>query len=274
MSIALGSETRMNTFMAGDYIDDIVNIAVYPQHIVMYQNNLYGDIAHQLEDFGIIITPDIKYGAGACWQRSTFSGGFNIGYGINVRRFDLGIFASPVEDYWRYGLGVGRTLFDRRFDISFIVRDEFVVEQYEFNVRCKRRRGDFIIMPKYALDHIREPYQYTTHTFGLMVQRLILNEGFVYFIAEYELNRGDITTDYTNIYGGLELPLSRMVVLRLGVWEQFTDGFNVPETKIEPGISLRIREFTIDFHLDKDRLFDKELTFFNSFGLDLNFGRF
>ncbi|UCG93086.1 MAG: hypothetical protein JSV97_05115 [candidate division WOR-3 bacterium] len=274
MSVAWANETRMATLMAGDYIDDIVNIAVYPHHIVMYQNNLYGDITSELEDYGIVIAPDIKYGAVAFWQKGVSSGGFNLGYAIKFRKFDIGILFSPVENHLQYGFGIGRTFFNRHFDLSFIVNDATNDEWYQFNFSGRQRRGDYVIMPKYALNHIRAPFEYTRHNFGLMLQRLILNEGFVYFIAEYELQRGDISTDYTNFYAGLELPLTRIVVLRLGVHEQFIDGFERSDTRIEPGIGLRIREFNLDFHLNQDRLFDKEVTFFNSFGLDLNFGKF
>jgi len=35
--------------MAGDYIDDLINIDLYPHQIVMYANNLYGDIEDQIE---------------------------------------------------------------------------------------------------------------------------------------------------------------------------------------------------------------------------------
>jgi len=264
----------METFMAGDYIDDIVNIAVYPHHIAMYQNNLYGDITRGVEDYGIIIAPDIKYGAFACWQKGIYLGGFNLGYAINFRKFDIGIFASPVEDHLQYGFGIGRTFFDRRFDLSFLVSDALNDEWYQFNFRCTGRKGDYIIVPKYVLKQVREPYEYTRHRFGVMLQRRILNEGFVYFIAEYDFRQGDISIDFTNIYAGLELALSRVVMLRLGVFEQFDDGFETPVWQIEPGIGLRIREFNLDFHLNQDRLFDKEVTLFNSFGLDLNFGRF
>ena len=54
----------------------------------------------------------------------------------------------------------------------------------------------------------------------------------------------------------------------------FIDGFESPEWFVEPGISIRIREFTLDFHLNQERLYDKDVTLFNSFGLELNFGRF
>ncbi len=270
------SQTRMATFMAGDYIDDITNIGIYPHHIIMYENNLYGDITEEFEDCGLIIAPERKYGAFACWQNNVSGNGFNFGYAINLHNFDIGISGSPVKDSRRFGIGIGRKFFRRRFDLSFLLGDDTNEEWYKFNLRCAGRRGDFIIVPKYALDRIRKPYDHTKHRIGVMLQRLILNEGFVYFIAEYDFSRGDIEYDYTHIYGGLELPLTRRIILRCGVKESFTEGFESPQWQIEPGFSIRIREFSLDFHINKDTLFEDDFTFFifNSFGLDLNFGRF
>lgn len=268
------NQTRMGIFMAGDYIDDLVNIDIYPHRIAAYENNLYGDVTAGSGDYGIILTPDIKYGALACWQNAVPDNGFNIGYGINLRKFDIGISGSPVKDLSRFGIGVGRTYFDKRFDLSFLMSDAINEEWYKFNLRLSKRKGDFVIVPKYTLNHAKVPYEYNRHRIGIMLQRLILNEGFVYFIAEYDFSRGDIENDYTHIYAGLELPVTKTIVLLFGIKENFINGFESPEWQIEPGISIRIREFSFDFHLNEERLFDKEVTLFESFGLDLNFGKF
>jgi hypothetical protein len=274
VNVVWANHTRMATFMAGDYIDDLVNIALYPHHIVSYENNLYGDIANQLDDYGIIIAPEKKFGALACWQNMAPAYDFNIGYGIKLFNFDIGVSGSPVEDHFKMGFGLGRTFFSRRFDLSLLFSDGVNDEWLKFNLRCSRRRGDFIIVPKYTLDYVSEPNEFNRHRIGLMLQRLILNEGFVYFIAEYDFTQGDVESDYTNIYAGLELPLGRRIGLRLGAQETFSNGFESPKWQVEPGISIRIREFSIDFHLNKESLFDKETTLFKSFGLDLNFSRF
>lgn len=260
--------------MAGDYIDDMINIGLYPHQMVMYENSLYGDITTELEDYGIIFAPDIKYGAFGCWQSPEPARGFNVGYAINLFKFDVGVSGSPVKDHMQFGFGIGRAYFSKRFDLSFLVSDELNDKWFKFNLRCAWRKGDFIIVPKYTLDYTREPYEYNRHRIGLMLQRLILNEGFVYFIAETDLSRGDIEDDYTHIHAGLEIPLSRRIALIFGIKENFSNGFESPEWQIEPGISLHIREFTLDFHLNQDRLFNKNATLINSFGLDLNFGRF
>jgi hypothetical protein len=275
LNFAGANDTRMGTLMAGDYIDDLINITVYPHQIGLYHNNLWGDITeNNVEDYGIIITPDIKYGALAIWEPGLSDARFNIGYGISIFNFDVGAFVSPVEEHTQFGFGLGRSFFTRRFDLSFIVNDEVGIEWYQFNLRLSKRKTEFIIVPKYKLDYHREPYEYTNHRIGLMLQRLILNEGFVFFIAEYDFSRGDIQSKYTKFYVGLELPLNRIFIMRLGVSEVFTDGFENPQWFVEPGIGLKIREFSLDFHLNKDRLFDKDVTIVNSFGLDLNFGRF
>jgi len=272
------NKTRMGTLMVGDYIDDLVNISVYPHHIAIYSNNFYGDISKSVEDYGIIITPDIKYGALAFWQTDSISGlpggGFNIGYAINLHKFDIGAFGSLIENRTQFGFGFGRSFFASRIDLSFLMNDETDNTWYQFNLRLSKRKTEFIIVPKYKLNYFREPYKYSNHRIGLLLQRLILNEGFVFFAAEYDLSRGDIAFDHTNIYAGFELPLSRILVLRLGVHEQFTNGFETPQWQLEPGIGLQIREFSLDFHLNKERLSDKETTLVNSFGLELNFGRF
>lgn len=274
VNLAWANQTRMGIFMAGDYIDDLVNIDIYPHQIAAYENNLYGDITAESGNYGIILTPDIKYGALACWQNAVPDNGFNIGYGINLRKFNIGISGSPIKDHIRFGISIGRTYFSKRFDISFLVSDAINGEWYKFNLRLSKRKGDFMIVPKYTFDHVQEPYEYNRHRIGLMLQRLILNEGFVYFIAEYDFSRGDIENDYTHIYAGLELPMTKKIALLFGIKENFINGFESPEWQIEPGISIRIREFSLDFHLNGEGLFDEEVTLFESFGLDLNFGRF
>lgn len=276
VNLVQASQTRMTTLMAGDYIDDITNIGIYPQHIIVYENNLYGDITRDVKHFGMIIAPKKMYGAFACWQNNRSGNGFNVGYAINLHRFDIGISGSPVEDNERFGIGVGRTFFGRRFDISFLLGNGTNEEWYKFNLRLSGRKGDYVIVPKYSLAFHQEPYDYNRHKIGIMLKRLILNEGFVFCVAEYELSRGDIDSDYTYVYGGFELPISRRIVLRSGARERFTEGFESPEWEIETGFSVRIREFSFDFHINTDTLFQDEFTLFifNSFGLDLNFGRF
>lgn len=275
-NLVQASQTRMTTLMARDYIDDITNIGVYPQHIVIYENNLYGDISRQVDHFGMIIAPKKKYGAFACWQNNVSGNGFNVGYAINLQRFDIGISGSPVEDMQRFGIGIGRKFFDRRFDLSFLLGDGTNEEWYKVNLRLAGRRGDYVIVPKYSLDFHQEPYDYNRHRIGIMLQRLVLNEGFVFCIAEYDFSRGDIDNDYTRVYGGFELPLNKRIVLRSGAQETFTEGFESPEWQIECGFSVRVREFSLDFHINTDTLFEDEFTLFifKSFGLDLNFGRF
>ena len=272
---AQANETRMQTLMAGDYLDDLINIGIYPQHMVLYDNNFYGDIKNEAkEDYGIIITPDIKYGTLAFWQAALIGDRFNIGYAIKLFKFDLGAYVSPIKDRFQFGLGVGRACFAHRIDLSFIANDEPDNEWYQFNIRFSKRKLDFIIIPKYKLNYSREPYEYSDHRIGLMLQHLILNEGFVFFGAEYELSRGDIESDHTNIFTGFELPLTKIVVLRLGVHEQFSDGFETPTWAIEPGIGLQIRGFSLDFQLNKQTLYSENENLLKSFGLDLNFGRF
>jgi hypothetical protein len=96
----------------------------------------------------------------------------------------------------------------------------------------------------------------------------------VFLGAEYRFSRGDIEYDSTRINAGVELKLSRLLVLRCGVAENFDGSFENAQWQIEPGIGLRVRDFNIDVHLNKDRFFDKEQTIFKSLGLDFNFGRF
>jgi hypothetical protein len=274
MSAVQADQTRMDVLMAGDYIDDIVNIGIYPHHIAQYQNFIYGDIKSTLTDYGIMVSLLPKLGALGLWQNPEPGRGFNIGYAIDLKKIEIGLFASPVEDNMVFGIGVGRGFFDKRFDLSFLVSDAVNDEWYKFNVRFARRRNDFVFVPKYTLDYVTEPFEYTRHRIGLMLQRLIFNEGFVFLIAEYDISRGDIESELTHIHGGIDLPISRKVGVMLGIKENFTEGFESLEWFVEPGISVRIREFRFDFHLNQERLFDKDVTFFNSFGLELSFGRF
>ncbi len=268
------NQTRMGILMAGDYLDDVTNINIYPQQITTYRNGLYGDITSTLDDYGIIISPVSKYGALACWQNATATTEFYIGYAITLFNFDIGIAGSPVKDNLKFGFGIGRTFFNRRIDLSFHGTDTPTDGWYKFNLRITKRKGDFAVVPKYALDYVRVPDEYNRHRIGLVLQRLILNEGFVYLGAEYDFTRGDIQNDYTNVYAGLEVPLGRRVALLLGVKEIFINGFESPQWFVEPGISIRIREFTLDFHINEERLFDRYTNFINSFGLELRFGRF
>jgi hypothetical protein len=274
VSLGQASETRMATLLAGDYLDDIVNIGVFPHHIILYYNSLYGDIKQEIEDYGIIFTPDMKYGALGIWQYGMTNGKFNIGYAINILRFSCGAFVSPTKDHFQFGIGLGRSFFNRRIDLSFLVNDERNNEWYLFTLRFSQRKADLIIIPRYRLNYLRTPYEYSNHRIGLMVQRLVLNDGFVFLGAEYELNRGDISSNHTNIYAGCELTLNRTFILRLGITENFTDGFNTPQWQVAPGIGLQIKGFNIDLHLNRNWLYDKDVTPFNSFGLDLNFSRF
>lgn len=266
--------TRTDILMAGDFIDDIVYIDQYPHMLMGYTNFLYGDIKQELSGYGFILSPERKYGAFGCWQNVRTGKGFNVGYAVQLMNFDIGISGSPVTDHYRIGIGIGRAFFSRRIDVSFLATDAIDEESVQFNARVTYRRGDFVLMPKYALTVLQKPLEYNRHRIGMMIQRLILNDGFVYFIAEYDFSRGDITDDLTHIHAGLDLPLNRTFGLLFGIQETFTDGFSTPEWEIATGISVFIREFTFAFHINHDRLFDKNETLFNSFGLDLDFGRF
>ncbi len=275
LNLAQANETRMATLMAGPYIDDIINIGIYPQHIMFYQNSLYGDITSTTEDYGFIITPDAKYGALAFWESPSNAGGFDIGYAVKLANFDFGLFGSPIENHKQIGFGIGRTFFTRRIDLSFIYRQIVNDDNWKLNLRLLKRKGDFAIIPMYQLQLLDGAFiDYSNHAIGLIVQRFVLNEGFVFCGAEYDMTRGDLEADQTIVHTGFELPLSRILILRLGVKEEFANGFDPGTWQVEPGISIRIREFNLDFHLNKERLYDKELTFFKSFGIELDFGRF
>ncbi len=272
--IASANHTRMSTLMAGDYIDDIIHIDIYPHHLFAYANNLYLDIGTETKDFGAIVTPNEKYGVLGIWQNPVAEHGFNIGYAVNLYEFDIGISFSPNRDNQRFGIGIGRDFFDQRIDVSFLTIDGIAEDQHTFRARFSRRMGDFNIIPRYAVEYVSDPVDLKKHRLGMMIQRMILNEGFVYVGAEYYFVRGDVELDSTHIYAGVELRLNRYLVLRCGAAEHFEEGFDNATWQVEPGLGLRIRDFSLDFHLNEERLFDKEQTFFKSFGLDFYFGRF
>ncbi len=261
----------MNTLMVGDYVDDPVNMEIYPQHINIFPNAFYGDILSATTDFGMVLMPIEKYGGIAVWQHRRF----NVGYGITVRKLEFGIAGCPVKDQYRFGMGVGYTTLNARLDISGFIMDEANVnEGYNVNLRLLMRKSEFVFVPRYALNILSAPYDYHSHNIGAVLQRLILNDGFVFLGAEYLFRDGDVTADFSCCFAGFELPLNRKFYLRIGVREEFNEDFVPTGWQVEPGIGLRMREFNIDFHLNQERLFDKEVTFFKSFGLDLNFGRF
>lgn len=276
MSVSLiwGNNTRMAVLGAGDYIDDIVNSAIYPQQLVMYKNQLYGDITSSTSDFGFIIAPVPRYGCLGLWQAGLEEDYFTIGYGLSLFQFRLGFFFVPVEDQLQYGFGIGRYYFNRGFDLSFLINDQTDDEWYNLNLRLFKQKDDFVIVPRYKLHYYKEPFDYQQHRIGLMIQRYVLNEGFVFVGGEYDFCRGDIENDSTNFYAGLDLPLNRRFVLLLGFNENFINGFESPHWNIEAGIGLRIREFHIDFKLNRERFFNKDLTFISGVGIDLNFGQF
>lgn len=274
VQIASANHTRMSTLMAGDYVDDIVNIDFYPHRVLTYANNLYLDIGSDTKDFGVFFTPQEKYGALGVWQNPLAENGFNIGYAKNLFDFDIGLSFSPNKDNLRFGLGVGRDFFDQYIEVSFLTRDGEIEDVHSFRVRYSRRWGDFNITPRYALDYVSDPLDLKKHRLGAVLQRIILNEGFVYVGAEYDFTRGDVEIDSTRILAGVELRLNRYLLLRCGVAEHFEGSFENATWQVEPGIGLKIRDFNLDFHLNEKRLFDKEQTFFSSFGLDFYFGRF
>jgi hypothetical protein len=273
-NLVWANHTRISTLMAGDYIDDIVHIDIYPQWLLTYENTLFLDIRSGPEDFGIVATPNSKYGVIGCWQNPVSDHGFNLGYAINVFNFNVGVGLSPTKDNTRFGVGFGRDFFDQHIDASFLTFDGIQDKWHRFTARYVRRISDYNIIPRYSFDYVFEPYDYGIHKIGVMLHRLILNEGFVFLGAEYRFSRGDIEYDSTRINAGVELKLSRLLVLRCGVAEKFDGSFENAQWQIEPGIGLRVRDFNIDVHLNKDRFFDKEQTIFKSLGLDFNFGRF
>lgn len=274
VNVGLANHTRLGTLMAGDYIDDVIHTDLYPHRMPAYPNTLYLDIMPGHEDFGIFLSPFAQYGVLGVWQNPVTRNGFNLGYGVNIFKFDIGVSVSPVKDNLRFGIGAGRDLFNQYIEISYLTLDGTPDKWHRLTARYTRRMGDFRIVPRYAVDFVMEPYDYTKHRVGFMVQRAILTEGFVYFGAEYEAGRGDADYDSTRFHAGVEMKLGRVFVLRCGALERFTGSFENGQWQVEPGIGVRIRDFSVDLHLNKDRFFDKEQTFFKSVGLDLNFGRF
>ncbi len=268
------NHTRMSTLMAGDYIDDIIYTDIYPQRLLKYANQLFLDIRSGPEDFGIIATPNPKYGVIACWQNPVSSHGFNVGYAVNLFNFDVGLSLSPANDNMGFGIGVGRIFFDQHLDVSFRTFDGVADKWSRFTIRYARRISDYNIVPRYSFAYTFQPLEYGTHTIGAMVQRLIMNEGFVFLGVEYINSYDQVEYDSIRIRTGVEMKLSRLFVLRCGVSQNFDGSFENSAWQVEPGIGLRIRDFSIDVHLNKDRLFDKEETIVKSFGLDFNFGRF
>ncbi|MCX7994999.1 MAG: hypothetical protein N3A65_04400 [candidate division WOR-3 bacterium] len=271
-SLVWANRTRMNNLMVGDYIDDPVNIGVYPQHINVFSNNFYGDILSPVKtNFGLVITPVEKYGGIYLSQDENFT----IGYGITLKKIEIGIMGSPVKDQNRLGAGIGYVTMDTRADFSAIFNNELNKnEGYELHIRVLKRKTEYILIPRYSLVFRKDPNGYHSHNMGLALQRLILNDGFVILGMEYLLREGAISSDRVYCFMGLELALNRTFYLKIGAREEFDEDFVPVKWSVEPGLGLRIKEFNLDFHLNQERLFNKETTFFKSFGLDLNFGRF
>lgn len=266
---ALGNQTRMNTLMADDYLDDPVGIGRFPHHLALYGNRFYGDIHPGRDDFGIVVALPAVGNLGIFADSALWCG-----YGVTVKRFDVGFVISPRSDYGQYGLGVGRTHFASRWDISFLASDAANDERFELRARWLKRAGDHVIVPRYAWRQIDVPYEATEHQLGILVQRLVLEQGLVYLAATGHAWSGALSQDHMTLSAGFELPVSRFVVARLGCREQLDDEGNPSGLLVEPGIGVRIREFGFDLHLNKDRLFDREPTCIKSIGLDLDFGRF
>src|SRR4030043_228099 len=195
----LANWTRTNILMGSEYLDDPVNIAKYPNQIAIYGNHLFGDIHSSNEDFGLIYKPKHNIGALGVWQPPEISRGFSIGYGVNLFRFDVGASVSPVHDNLRYGFGIGRSYFSRRFDLSFLTQNGLDDDWYQFNLRISKKHSDFVVLYRYALNYVVAPNEYQHHTTGIMIQRMVLNDGFVYLTGEYSFARGDIESDSINI---------------------------------------------------------------------------
>jgi len=273
---ARANESRIATFIIPDLIDDPINISAFPHQINLYPNYFWGDIGRMKpEAFGIIIMPGEKFGSFALWQTSRpITEGFNVGYARSVFNFDVGVSGMYLNDYKHFGVGLGRTYFSKRIDLSFLMNDETNNQWYRVNEHLLFRQGDFIIAERYSFVKNHAPYEYVNHKFAPIIQRMILNEGFVYLAAEYNNQSGSIETDYTDIFAGVELPLNRTFALRLGAVEHLNEDFIPTSYLVQPGISVRIREFNFDFLLNKNRFFDRQEPLINSFGLDLNYGRF
>ncbi len=275
ISLLWANNTRMEVLAVGDYIDDIVNTALYPEQLPIYQNQLYGDITGSTSAFGITIAPVPRYGCLGIWQKPDRGNNeFTIGYGVRFFRFRFGALFVPVKDHLQYGFSIGRRFFNRGFDLSFLINGQADDEWYNLNLRFFKQMDDYTVIPRYRLHYYKAPFDYQHHQIGLMLQRFILNEGFVFIAYEYDFCRGDIENDSTHFYAGLDLPLNRRFVLLLGFNENFVNSFETPQWHIEAGIGFRIREFHIDFKLNQDRFFNKDLTFISGAGIDLDFGRF
>ncbi len=276
VSMVRADEVRVQTLMVPDMIDDPVNISIFPHHMVQYANCLWGDIhSTTAEDFGLILSPGPRLGALAVWQQSgDLIPGFNFGYGRRIFRFDLGLSGMFMSDHKHFGIGLGRTFFSKRIDLSFLYNDDVTTKWYRINLHSLVRKSDYILAYRYAYLQNREPLDYLNHKIALMIQRLVLSEGFVHVAAEYNVQRGDIEADFLDVYAGAELPLSQTFVLRLGMKEELNSDWEPIGFEFQPGIGVRIRQFTLDFQINKDRLHHKEATIVNSFGVDLNFGGF
>jgi len=276
VSVVRADEVRVQTLMVPDVIDDPVNILIFPHQMVQYANCLWGDIHRTAaEDFGIIFSPGPRFGALALWQQSgDLVPGFNFGYGRRLFRFDLGFSGMYMSDHKHFGIGVGRTFFSKRVDLSFQYNDDINTKWYRINQHSLFRKGDYILAYRYAFVQHREPNDYLNHRIALSIQRLVLSEGFVHVSAEYIIQSGDFFEDFLDLYAGAELPLSRTFVFRLGMMEELNADMVPISFEFQPGIGMRIREFTLDFQFNKDRLHHKEATLVNSFGVDLNFGGF
>jgi len=276
VTLAHGNATRMATFMIRDLIDDPLNIAAFPNQISLYPNCLWGDISRtDPEDYGIILSPSETIGALTIWQSiGSPVSGFNIGYGRQLFNFDVGVSGMYLSDYKHFGVGVGRTFFSKRIDLAFLMNDETNNQWLKFNEHALFRTGDFILAERYSFGKHEGLLDYTEHIITPFIQRLIMNEGFVYVAADYTILNGDLENQFTDVYAGFELPLNRTFILRLGIQESFNEDFIPMSYQIQPGLGLKIREFGIDLKINKDRLIIRDRPLFTSVGIDLNFGRF
>jgi hypothetical protein len=276
VTLAHANATRIATFMIQDLIDDPVNIAAFPNQISLFPNYLWGDISRTgPEDFGIILAPSDKIGAFSLWQSDqSVPQGFNVGYGRQIFNFDVGISGMYLTDYKHFGIGLGRTFFSKRFDLSFLMNDDANNQWFKVNEHLLVRKGDFVLAERYSYTKYQAALEYERHVITPFIQRLILNEGFVYLAAEFVIQQGDVEEDYTEVYAGVELPLNRTFILRLGVEEKLNEDFVPIGYQIQPGLGIKIREFGIDLLLNKGRISGHDNPMFNGVGLDLNFGRF
>lgn len=262
--------------MVRDLIDDPLNIAAFPNQLSLFPNCLWGDVSRfDPEDYGIILTPSDAIGSFAIWQSPEAPvEGFNIGYGRQLFNFDVGFSGMYLTDYKHFGVGIGRTFFSKRFDLAFLMNDDTGNQWYKINEHALIRKGDFILAERYSFSQIQGPPDYNEHVITPFIQRLILNEGFVYLAADFVIETGDLDNNYTNAYAGFELPLNRTFILRMGVMESFDEDFIPMGYQVRPGIGMKIREFGIDLQINKDRLIIRDRPLFTSVGIDLNFGRF